>query len=456
MSKKDQEILELLKQKVLDRDKELERKEYHSATKEALAEMTNLSNEEVDALYREIRLEKEREEKKKRKIMIISAVAAVVILLFFLPTILRQFKDPAVFVEDFNDNENAWNLADKMGSGRTLENGKYVMDIHKKPSKIEYIDHVVDLPENFSLEVDVKKISGSAESLGFYIGEDSNNFGYFFFRSNGKFRWGFSVKGDWMDNPDWRVHDAVKTGTNVLNHLKVIVKGNNFEYYINEQKVDEGSMFGLNSTQYSLAVGGTQLVEYDNLKITNLENNEIVFENTFDQEIKPWTEKTSIIKKSEFVDDSYKITVNYEGYCYWASTWMPEEIHKADEFEINLDIRELRREGDGHCGFMFLSDDDNYIVFDVFNGSQARIQVVVDDDFKYEGTYYGDPRDQRKKNRITVKKNEKYIEFYFNGNLADKIREGDWLYWDDLEKMGLRVCNFQTIAFDHLEMKEIL
>ncbi len=456
MSKhKDKLILELLKQRVLDRDKELEQQEYHKATKEALVEMTSLSKTEVDALYRQVKTEVDEADKKKRKKLIIIGVAVAVVALIFVPKLISALHTPVVFVEEFDSNTNSWSFSNVEGSGQYPEEHQFVFNVQKEGDKIEYIDHAIALPEHYSIEIDAKKLSGNVDSYGLYIGTNANNFGYFFLKSNGDVRYGFSIGGKWQDNPDWATNTAVIVGENSVNKLKVVVKGNEFQYFINGTLIAKGNMFGLKATQYSVAVAGKQIVAFDNLKITDLTKNSVVFENPFDAPLAPWTEKRSVEKHAEFKDGGYEMEVNIDDYCYWATAWIPKEFEKIDDYELILTARILRREkGDGTFGLMYLLDNETYHTFEVKNGNQARMCTVVSGTFEYTGLYSGEqpPSD---KAVIKIVRKDGEIEYYYNGLLVDKLKRDSWITWDDMDKIGLRVCNFQTIKFEKLEIREL-
>ncbi len=451
--KLDKKLLDQLKDEVIKKDRQMEQKEYHNATKEALAEMTSLSKKEVDAMYQKIKAEHDAKLRKQRKLMIWGGIILIVSLFVAVPVVKEMMREPAKFVETFDDNSSLWTFSEKSGTGHYLTDGKFVIDSHKEKAKIEYIDDVVNFPENFTIEVDAVKESGDVDSYGFYIGKDANTFGYFFIRSNGKARAGFCVNGDWQDNPDWEESPAVKKGEGVVNRLKVEYKGDKFIFYVNDIKVREGSNYKIQNTQFSLACGGTQKISFDNLIIINTDTNEKIYENTFDKEKAPWTEQSSIIKRAEFKNGQYEILVNKDNYCYWASTWIPEGFADKD-YEIKLEAEILEREGDGIFGFMLQETDKHYFSFVVKNGDKAKAQVVSSSEYVYNGTLTEFPK---KGNTIELKirKADGKMEYFVNNRLIYKFKKDEWIYWGDLEHMSLRVCDHQKVAFKNLTITEI-
>jgi len=456
--KKDEQILELLKQKVLEKDKELERKSYHSATKEALAELTSLADEEVEKIYREVKADVEKDLKKKRKRLfwIITGISLILIIAVIL--LFEYMREPVVYIEDFSNPNAPWSFTDSYGTAQYIEDGKFVLDVKKDAEYLEYIDHLIDFPENFSIEADARKISGQNQSFGFYLGKDSRSFGYFFIRATGTFRYGFAIGGDWQNNPDWTYHDAVKTGDNATNKLMLKVAANEFEFIINDTVVAKGELPNIRLLKYSLAVGGTQKVAFDNLRILNTDTQDTVFANTFDTEVEPWAEKKEIIKKAEFVDSSLQITVNSDKGCYWASGWLPEEFLAMEAYEITLKARFAGADYSGYAGFMLMKDDVNYHVFEVKDASRARICTMVNSEYKYVGNFIESSIENESQNNsfeIKIRKTEDKVEMYINNRFVDRIKVEAWLYWRYLERMGLRVCNNQTVRFQELSIREL-
>ncbi len=451
----DKKILDLLKQRVLDRDKELEQLEYHKATKEALVEMTALSKTEVDALYNQVKTEVLVEQRKKRTRIIWISVVAAVIVLIAVPKIIKNSTPPEEFAENFDDNSNSWSFSNKTGTGYYLQNGQFVMDVSKETTKIDYIDHAIQLPEKYTITIDASKLSGLVESFGIYIGANSNNFGYFFIRSTGTARCGFSIKSEWQDNPDWFESEAVLKGENVVNRIQVTVSGNSFEFFVNGKSLGKGEMYGLKPTQYSIAVGGIQKIAFDNLKIINDADKSVVYENDFSKPDAPWIEKANLIKYAEFKDGNYVMTVNEDDYCYWASTWIPAEFEKTDEYEIILKAKVINREGVGYYGIMFLTNDNNYITLEVKDERQARVRVVQDGEYQYNGTYSAELSSAPEELELKIEKSKEGTKYFFNGTLVDKIKKEHWFYWEDIDKIALRVCNHSTVAFESLTIREL-
>lgn len=453
--KTDEKILELLRKRVIEKDNELSRKEYHKATKEALMELTSLSEGEVNTIYKDIIKEVHATQKKRKKQLLWVGAVALILLLLFTPRFIEYMRPPIQFVDDFSRNTSNWNFVNESTTSQYIENGEYVMDVYKADNKLEYVWHKVELPKNFSIETDVKKIRGQADVYGIYIGENSANFAYFFIKPSGEFRYGCYVKGKWETKTAWENSEFLHKGDAVSNRLKVVVKGNQFEFFLNDKSVETGELFNLKKEQYAFVVGGRQKIAFDNLTITNTDSQEQLYTNVFEKEEAPWVNNINVLKKAEFKDGHYIITTNVDNYCYWAETWLPEDFKTLKQYEIRLDAHIVQKEKSGIMGFMLMQDTDNHISFEVKDGTQGRITISKNKKSVYVGTYSISTESDSDKIALRILKKGNEIEYYLNGLLVDKINDERWRNWKGIEKMGLKACSFQTVAFDNLEFAEI-
>ena len=458
--KTDEKILDLLKKRVIERDNELESKEYLSATKEALIELTSLSAKEVDAIYNDAKAEVLKEEKERQKIiskvLLYGAGVLLILALVYGASIIEYFRSPVSFTDNFDKNSNNWNFTDKMGNSQFIENGAYIIDSYKEKTKIEFITQDFSFPKNFSIETEIKKISGEENNCGIYLGTDNVNFAYFFINpTNGQYKLYAAVNGKVASNSILKESKHVHKRKNAVNTIKVQVTGNLYEYYINGNLVEKGNLFNLKLSQFYLATVGTQKIAFDNLKIVNSDNKEVLFSNTFDKEIEPWVNNLNVLKKAEFKSGNYQIATNDDNFCYWSETWIPENFKSINQYEIKLDAKILELQDNAVMGFMLLKDDENYLSFEVKEGRMGRIVVVKNKLETFIGNYSVDKKNENGKVNLRIIKKKNEVEFFFNGLLVDKVGSDKWYDWNKMEKMGLRVCGIHTVGFENLEFKEI-
>ncbi len=452
--KKDKEILELLKDRVIEKDRHLEEKEVHNSTKEALAEMTALSKNEVDKIYRDVVIEVREKQRKKRKITIIIGSVLVLLAVIIIPIALKEEIPPITFTEDFNDNSNGWEFTDTKLSQTYYENNEYVIESVEDDGTVKYINHTFEFPQNFVIEAKFQRIDGEhTEGFGMHIGENENTLTYFFIRADKNYRYGTKIENDWKTNTSWNNNSNIKKENKEYNIIKIVVKANNFDYFINDEKAVSGDFLDIKPKMFSLAVVGTQKVAYNYIKITNSDNKKIIYDSNFEQSPEDWKIKKDFKKKSEFKDGKYLITTNKTDYCYWAKNWIPEKFTNK-EFEIKLDAISLSKEKcKCNYGFMLIYDSDNYFAFEIKDNKTARLLVNNSGKYTYKGNY----KEFRKTNnsiQIQIKVEKRKVTLKINNILIDKVNR-NYLYKRALERMALRVCDKHTVAFDKLELIEL-
>jgi hypothetical protein len=460
--KTDEKILNLFKKRVIERDNELITKEHHSDTKEALTELTSLSAAEVDEIYIEAEKEVLQKEKKKRKKLLYIGAAFTLVMIFFWAELKDYLRKPTVFTENFERNNNLWNFRDIMTTSYYLENAAFLIDSHKGKNEIEYIAQDVNFPKNFSIEADLSKHSGQAYEYGLYLGYDNVNFAYFLINSKGTYKINAAVNGSWKPNFKLKESQHINKTKGSVNNLKVEVKGNNYEFFINGNSVEKGELHNIKMLQYSFAVEGSQKVSIDNLKITNIDTKETIYSNSFDKESEPWVNKFNYSTKSVFQNGGYVLESNTKDLCIWSESWFPKNFKKIIAFQIDLDATILSSVDEKSIfGFTLILNNKHNISFEVKNGNEGRINFKKSfyDSYSIEkSTYTGNFRmvESSKKDNIklSIRKNSEEIEFYLNGVLVDKIGT-EQLFGMKFEKMGLRVCSGIKVSFDNLEFKEI-
>ena len=454
--KKDQKILELLKDRVIERDNQIERSQVHSSTKEALAELTSLSKSEVDEIYLQVVAEVTQKQKKRRQIIIFSTVVLLLAALIIAPIIVKKLRPALTFVENFDTNEKLWSFSDTYLSGVYYENSNFIVESEVDNESVKYLDMIFNFPKNFTLQVKAKRLGGDhVEGYGFYLGADANNFSYFFVRSDRKKRYGTCAKGEWITSTDWELSDAIKIKDEETNILKVVGIGNDFVFYANDEKVWTKDFYKIENKKLSLAVVGKQKIAYEEVLIIDNDKKDTVYFTNFDQVVPEFVaDERSYLKKSEFKDGKYILSVNSPDYCYWAENWLPTEFTKIEEFQIKLYARSLSKERpQANYGFMLMFDTDNFFAFEVKANKFGRIVVCNAKEYTHIGSYI-EFRTNNEPVEFQVDVLENEIIFSANGVKIEKIPR-NYLYTSDFNKLALRACDIQSVSFDRLEITEI-
>ncbi|MCS6833054.1 MAG: hypothetical protein NZ521_05740, partial [Flammeovirgaceae bacterium] len=113
--------------------------------------------------------------------------------------------------------------------------------------------------------------SGENDSFGLMIDQDNNNTLNFELQSNGKARVSKYVNGKNTLTTAFKETKQLSTFRQaVTQKIKILNKGKNYEYYVNEKVVDKGTVdFPIN--YIGLRACGEQVVHFDNLEIKKIE-----------------------------------------------------------------------------------------------------------------------------------------------------------------------------------------
>jgi len=158
---------------------------------------------------------------------------------------------------------------------RFVENGQFNMRVltpsflsWSECTKVEYSD--------FVMEVDATQVSGpdnNSYGIIFRFGLESNEFYTFSISGDGFYV--LAIDGPNRDKTeiivDWAESSAIKRGAQT-NRLKVIVLGENIQYYVNDQLLGETQDNKLSTGTLGFFVGtldeGNVQISFDNLKIS--------------------------------------------------------------------------------------------------------------------------------------------------------------------------------------------
>jgi hypothetical protein len=140
------------------------------------------------------------------------------------------------YTEDFTNPASGWDVSADLTGETAYKDGQM---------------HILVKNDNFSIwsvskkafkdvvyEVDAQPVSGP-EDNGFGVVfrfKDRKNFMHFEISSDGYWRAGVMKEGKMETYADWVQHPAIKTGKDV-NRIKIVMKGDVFEYSVNNQLI---------------------------------------------------------------------------------------------------------------------------------------------------------------------------------------------------------------------------
>ncbi|MBN1252361.1 MAG: hypothetical protein JXR51_02265 [Bacteroidales bacterium] len=444
----EEKILAEIRKRVIEKDLELQEKNEDEIIREAnievLTELTNLSKKEVEEIAKVVRSEVKLEADKNRKKTIYLSIAASFVILIFLIIFWPEAPLKEVLVEDsFTDNTYGWDIFDKYKYKKTIQNGFYIFEPNVE-GWCYWDDINIEFPENYDVYVNSLWKHGKFDSYGFTLHQNSDNYCAFQIKADGTAFYGKVVETKWVYEGSWKSKKANSSEMKKPNTQLVKVRAGNFSYYVNNNIVEEGNL-GLNISGIGLRACGQQQVAFDNLKIINVDNDEIVFEESFETPSSKWAPSEKMIKQTYFENGEYIFRTNGDD-CMWS---ISSKHIISNNCEITLSSTWLSGEM-ANYGLMILQDNLNYISCEFKNDGNIRL-------VKSENGEYTDIQDYVKTKFISngsLKHRQKAIlkngllEYFIDDEFVQSIS----LDGINPSKIGLRVCEKQTVAFDNLSI----
>jgi len=179
-----------------------------------------------------------------------------------------------VFFENFDDNQNNWNISDNSEIKQQIRDGKYLFQSKCEESKVTWKTINFDSERDFEIETLISYYSGTQNnSYGLIWGKsDINNDEYsYFFAATGFYRIDKLVDNVFQPYTDWIESDLVnKTGYNKLTVRKI---GPMVYYFMNEAYVFEHVAPKFYGYQFGFHVTNNAAILIDYLSISYLETN---------------------------------------------------------------------------------------------------------------------------------------------------------------------------------------
>lgn len=197
-----------------------------------------------------------------------------ILFLPFFKTNFTFFKS-YVFKEEFENNANQWYTRESESDNIKVNNGKLYVNCKDNPKDQNYgrtsvTNNNINLyncPGKYTIQAKFELLNGDYNrSYGLLIGDKSNNDLYFDFGvRNDNLGYVNATNNGKYDN---LFEKKIKTKSNSRNYeIEIAVKGNDFEYFLNDTKIGNGAFQGF--TPYSIRpfVSRGQIVEFDYLRI---------------------------------------------------------------------------------------------------------------------------------------------------------------------------------------------
>ncbi len=448
--KLEEKILEEIRRRVLEKDSELKKKEEDKLVRdsniEALIELTSLSKKEVENIAKSVRTEKEDIDKKQKKQYIYIGISVSVLILILTIMFWPEPKINEIVIEDnFSNNEYSWSVFNDFKYKRTIKDGYYFIETNVD-GYCYWDDVEIDFPKNYDVLVTSIWKRGKFESYGFELNKDDGNYSTFLLKADGTAAYGKIMGRKWAYENNWKGQKSNTAETKKSNLQLVEVRGDNFKYYVNNNLVDKGK-FGFKFNKICLRSCGEQLIAFDNLKLINSDNNEIVFEDDFEKPTDKWSPKEKTTKQSFFKDGEYILKVGDADGCHFT---VSQKHQISNNCEIELTSTWIGGENADY-GIIIMEENQKYISCEMKSDGNVRIVKFINGEYTsindYTQTKYIGNGNLKHTQKIVIKDNK--INYYIDNEFMQSIALSNIIPI----KIGLRVCEQQTIAFDKIKIK---
>lgn len=442
-------ILEKLKDEVLKRDKELRNKEKGSdikeATKEALAEMTNLSIEEVNQIAAQITagvIEKDRRRKKNLKIIIVILIITASITGLM---ILSQ-KNKLYIEESFDTNTAGWDEYEQFEYKQIIGDGVYRIDNgDEEMCTWDYFDF--SFPEKYSVEVVSKWQRGSFQEYGIVLLEESTDYMFFEIRADGAAIVNFKKNSKWDNKMAWKLN-IIENAQKQPIKQRIEVGGDFYKYFINDKLFHEGSMQGFNITKAGLMVCKKQDVTFDNMIITDLSTNKVLLNENFDTKDEKWSPISKITKKCYLENGVYYLEHGRDNKCFWSVR--PFELPK--NYRITLTTQWIEGEHEEY-ELVLKQDDKNFVAMQLCGDGRARYVTYSKGDYDKLPNFRNTKAtsDGTNTNDIIIEVTDGKFKYFVNEQFIDQKDISNYHFFE----IGVRICGKQKVGFDKLVIEEL-
>lgn len=474
MKNLDQQIIDEITRRVLEKDRELKQNEdfysLKNSTVRSLAEMTSLSERELDVIKEEAHIsaiENHHKNIKKQYFAIFGALTFLLIVSFIMLTESQSFwtlvlatlvsifilflsyankTQKRIFIIDYFDNlENKWAVGESLKQERKFENDSYI--IQTGTEDWCYWDNIkINPTTNFTVTAESKWISGSYGSYGIMLMDKDDNYISLELCANKTTRYFIKIKDEYDANTSWKHGFGTKDN---YNNQHIEISGKTFKYFVNEKLAFENNLARLGEIcKIGIRACDKLTVSFNYLQVRNSDTGEILFNDDFKKPNIQWTP----IKDLEYIkaieNGKYSIQTYVPGWCYWSY----RSVTIEGDCEFSLTARFIEGEN-ADFGLSLYLNSKSYKFFKVNNLGIAAVdeyngKEFVDINNKHETGYEftnGSPV------TFNIKIKKKRYTYYVN----DFLVETGAFNVQHIFKIAVRVCGQQKISFEKLIIEEL-
>jgi hypothetical protein len=183
---------------------------------------------------------------------------------------------PLPYTDDFSAPSSGWQILSDVSADVKYDAGKLHFII--KQENLTQWSIASKMFQDGVFQVEAQPNAGPTDN-GFGVlfrVKDRKNFYHFEISSDGYWRGGVMKDGNWQNWDDWAESSAINTG-NAVNKLKVVMKGNTFTLFVNDQQIVEKEDATFPSGDIGLFAltlldkPGTD-ISFDNVSVTALDS----------------------------------------------------------------------------------------------------------------------------------------------------------------------------------------
>ena len=180
-----------------------------------------------------------------------------------------RWGETLMFIEEFDDNGNNWELTNEINSRATMDPGYLIIESKNEYSTNRIIPYKINTTGNFTIETKFMLLNGDEDSgQGIIWGyKDKTNYFNFRISSDGQYVITVYDKGSRKDlTNNWEDCVYIKKKYD-WNKLKISKSGSKISFSINGHSVETFDFYSLGGNQIGFIVGQERKIKIDNLKV---------------------------------------------------------------------------------------------------------------------------------------------------------------------------------------------
>jgi len=388
------------------------------------------------------------------------------VIVFFLMLAASLRAQTLIYHDSFNPGQTKWSNYDDESSNTKLERGKYFLTHKKNSYTYQGVAVPIEDNRNYSIETTVTHISGTNQyPIGLAFGsKDVSNLYYFAISANGNYLLAKYDQGVYKGIINWTVSNAIKTGDNVPNKLRIEKTGDQLTLMINDQQVAQTPMVQPFGNSIGFIVNMAQTAAFDYLTVSYLEkpvkvvvNNpvsasiaEIAYHTDFyadDQN--QWVWKSTDSASTSLGGGVFKISRIAKTWFSGSFTAPETYVDMHRNFLIETEAIHYSGAQNYGYGLVFGADGARQYHFWIASSGFYYIGYTENNDFKTivnftttDAVIKGD----NEKNKLSIEHKNGQLHFYINDQQVDTYPDINFTG----HQFGVSVSSSQNIGFTYL------